>query len=477
MSMMSTRTSKTSSPGGLAKAFLGALLLGSFAASAQGQTTIVRPVETQEILVNPGMGIQTFQRYNGDSLNPGVTWSEEGPVGPLKAPAVTPDFPGSSVAYCRWHWATLEPEQGQIHWEIIDLALAEARRHGQRLAIRLMPYDPEHPLPRWYRESGALRANSDSSKDGKIWQPDFSDPLYFKDWSAIVTEAARRYDGNPDLDSVDISTVGYWGEGWSNYMPEFQVQRKLIDVYLKAFRKTQLIMNFDEPEALAYGTSHGAGWRFDCLGDMKKPWSEMLDQYPEEIAETGIQDVWRTAPVSLETCGVPESWFRAGWDVHYILSEALRWHVSTVNVKSSAIPKAWKTEFEDFERKMGYRFALRRAEWQDQVRAGEAIHLKTWWVNEGVAPVYRPFVLAFRLSSPDHSAVIRTETDLRKWVPGDAVFEDPVFVPGDLPAGDYQVSVGLLDPITLQPAIRLAIEGRGDDGWYALGKIRVNRGS
>jgi len=474
---MSTRTSKTSSPGGLAKTFLGALLLWSFAASAQGQTTIVRPVETQEILVNPGMGIQTFQRYNGDSLNPGVTWSEEGPVSPLKAPAVAPDFPGSSVAYCRWHWATLEPEQRKIHWEIIDLALAEARRHGQRLAIRLMPYDPEHPLPRWYRESGARRANSDSSKDGKIWQPDFSDPLYFKDWSAIVTEAARRYDGNPDLDSVDISTVGYWGEGWSNYMPEFQVQRKLIDVYLKAFRKTQLVMNFDEPEALAYGTSHGAGWRLDCLGDMKKPWSEMLDQYPEEIAETGIQDVWRTAPVSLETCGVPESWFRAGWDVHYILSEALRWHVSTVNVKSSAIPKAWKTEFEDFERKMGYRFALRRAEWQDQVGAGEAIHLKTWWVNEGVAPVYRLFVLAFRLSSRDHSAVIRTEADLRKWVPGDAVFEDPVFVPGDLPAGDYQVSVGILDPITLQPAIRLAIEDRGDDGWYALGKIRVNRGS
>ena len=73
--------------------------------------------------------------------------------------------------------------------------------------------------------------------------------------------------------------------------------------------------------------------------------------------------------------------------------------------------------------------------------------------------------------------MIRTEADLRKWVPGDAVFEDPVFVPGDLPAGDYKVSVGLLDPITLQPAIRLAIEGRGDDGWYALGQIHVKPGS
>ena len=259
-------------------------------------------------------------------------------------------------------------------------------------------------------------------------------------------------------------------------MPEFSVPKKLIDVYLKAFRQIQLVMNFDDPEALAYGTSQGAGWGLDCLGNMKKRSSEMLDQYPEEIAETGIQDVWKRSPVSLETCGVPESWFRAGWDAHYILSEALRWHVSTVNIKSSAIPKAWKSEFEDFERKMGYRFVLRRGEWQNQVRAGEALHLKTWWVNEGVAPIYQPFVLAFRLSSSDHSTVIRTDADLRKWVPGDAVFEDPVFVPGDLPAGDYQISVGLLDPITLQPGIRLAIEGRAADGWYVLGKVRVNEG-
>ena len=41
---------------------------------------IVRPVEIQEVLVNPGMGIQTFQRFNGDPLNPGLRWSEVGPT-------------------------------------------------------------------------------------------------------------------------------------------------------------------------------------------------------------------------------------------------------------------------------------------------------------------------------------------------------------------------------------------------------------
>jgi hypothetical protein len=423
------------------------------------------------------MGIQTFQRYNGDALNPGVTWSEEGPVRLLVPPSTKPDFPGSTVAYCRWHWATLEAEQGKVKWEIIELALKEARGHGQRLTIRLMPYDPKHALPDWYRNSGARRANNDSAKDGKTWQPDFSDPLYYKYWSALVVEAGRRYDGHPDLDSVDISTVGYWGEGWSDYMPEFAVQRKLIDVYLKAFRKTPLLMNFDEPEALQYGTSHGAGWRFDCLGDMRKRWAAMLDSYPEQIARTGIQNVWENEPVSMETCGVPESWFRDGFDVKYILTEALRWHVSTLNVKSSAIPAPWRNDFDDFERRVGYRFALRRAEWQEEVHAGQPTGLTTWWVNEGVAPIYRPFVLAFRFSSPPHTAIVRTDADVRKWLPGDVVFEDPLFVPEDLPAGTYEFSVALLDPMTLQPGIRLAIEGRDTDGWYGLGKIRVSGGA
>jgi hypothetical protein len=450
-----------------------AMLLPVLAASSQTAQVVVRPVEIHDVLVNPGMGIQTFQRYNGDALNTGVKWSEAGPTEPLVAPAEKPDFPPSTVAYCRWHWSTIEPEQGKVHWEIIDLALREAHRHGQRLLFRLMPYDPKHPLPEWYRKSGARRANSDASKDGDMWQPDFSDPLYFKYWSALIIEAGKRYDGHPDLDGVDISTVGYWGEGWSDYMPEFSVQRKLIDVYLKAFRKTPLLMNFDEPEALSYGTSHGAGWRFDCVGDMRKKWAHMLDFYPEQIARAGIQDVWRNAPVSMETCGVPESWFRQGWDVKYILSEALRWHVSTLNVKSSAIPNAWKQDFSEFERHMGYRFALRRASWQSQVSPGESLGLSTWWVNEGVAPVYRPYVLAFRFSSPEHSAVVRTDADIRKWLPGDAVFDGPLFVPADLVPGEYQLSVALLDPNTLQPSIRLAIEGRDQAGWYALGTVRV----
>jgi hypothetical protein len=455
--------------------------LSTFAAAAapQSGTVVVRPKEIDDVLVNPGMGIQTFQRFNGDAINPGLGWSEEGPVVKLAPAASAVDFPASTISYCRWFWEAFEPEQGKVRWEILDEALRQAHAHHQTLAIRLMPYDEKHPLPEWYRKSGARRANQATDKDGEIWQPDFADPLYLKHWGAVVAAAGERYDGHPDLESVDISSVGYWGEGWSPYMPAFEVQKKLIDIWVEAFRRTPLLMNFDEEKALAYGTQQGAGWRLDCWGDMRlvsdDPYfpAEMLDIYPQQVVRAGIQDIGLRSPVSLEACWVPGYWKQQGWDLNYILAQALRWHVSSVNIKSSAISPEWKKAFDEFQKKMGYRFILRRLEYPKAVEAGTVQPLHMWWLNAGVAPVYRPYELALELRSASKSAEIKLPVDVRKWLPGDAVFDGTIFIPGSLKPGSYRLRVALLDPPTGQPAIKLANEGLEPDGWYDLAPIEV----
>jgi hypothetical protein len=204
-----------------------------------------------------------------------------------------------------------------------------------------------------------------------------------------------------------------------------------------------------------------------------RKWSHMLDFYPLQVVRAGTQDVWQRSPVSLESCWVPGYWFKQGWDVDYILSQALRWHVTSLNIKSTPLPPEWKKQFDEFQKKMGYRFILRRLEYPKAVKAGRMMPVSMWWLNAGVTPVYREYWLAIELRSPSASAVIRTEADVRKWLPGDAVFDGSVYVPETLKAGTYRVRVGLLDPRTEQPAIRLAIEGRQADGWYDLGEISV----
>ena len=157
----------------------------------------------------------------------------------------------------------------------------------------------------------------------------------------------------------------------------------------------------------------------------------------------------------------------------YILDQALRWHVSSVNIKSSPIPPDWKPQFEAFEKKMGYRFILRRLEYPKSVTPGEMMPMHMWWLNAGVAPIYRNYWLAIELRSANGSEVIRVPADVRKWLPGDAVVDDSLYIPDNLTPGTYTFRVAMLDPRTQRPAIRFGIEGRQADGWYDMGTIVI----
>lgn len=444
-------------------------------AAAQTNTVIVRPVEIDAVLVNPEMGIETFQRVNGDPINPGMRWSEAGPSEVPEPAQAIPEFPGSSIAYYRWFWSQIEPEPGKYEWDAIDHAISRARAHGQTVDFRLMPYDQSHAMPEWYQKSGARRANKSEDADGKIWSPDANDPMYVQRWGALVAAAGKRYNGHPDIDAVDISTVGYWGEGWGPYLPDWRVQQELIDRYCEAFDRTRLLMNFDEPKALAYGTGRGAGWRLDCWGDLGgrgRSFMHMFDLYPEQIVRTGILDVWRRSPVSLETCGTPLSWKKWGYtdkQLQYIFDQAVRWHATSINIKSTAIPPEWKPAFRDFEKRIGYRLILRRFEYPKTVAAGAMAPFSMWWFNGGAAPPYSEYELALRIGD----AVIPVPVDVRKWLPGDAVFDGNLFVPESLKPGRQRVAVALLSLRTRKPVVRLAIEGRHPDGWYDLGEIEI----
>jgi len=124
---------------------------------------------------------------------------------------------------------------------------------------------------------------------------------------------------------------------------------------------------------------------------------------------------------------------------------------------------------------MGYRFILRRLEYPRAVAAGAMMPVHMWWLNAGVAPIYREYPLAVQLQSGDMEAVLRVRADVTKWLPGDSVVDESLYIPRDLAAGTYHLRVALLDPETRAPAIRLGIQGRQPDGWYDLGSIVVSR--
>ena len=303
-------------------------LLASLACAAEPVTVV--PRETDQILANPGMGWQTFHRTSKHDRS---------------LPAWIP----STVHYARWGWGQLEPRPGQLDNAFLDGVLKQSRESGQQLAFRVMccstsRTEPYHPA--WLKELGGRVVECDYEGVGVFPIPDLDDPLVLERHLDFIKRLGERYDGHPDLDHVDLGSVGWWGEwhlsGSKKYkLPTLANREKIVAAYSAAFKKTPLLMLIGGGECLKSAVQHGAGWRADCLGDLggfSKNWCHMRKGYPVWVKESGLQDVWRTAPVAWETCWDMRKWVAEGWSLRYIFNYALALHGSYINNKSASLP-------------------------------------------------------------------------------------------------------------------------------------------
>jgi hypothetical protein len=447
---------------------LAAIVFSSVAGHAVAAEAVARvqPREIKDLLANPGMGWQTFMKF-----------ADEDP-----ALAGLP----SSAAYFRWYWKQVEPKDSEINWAMFDNLLARARKAGQQVAFRIMTagtgrdYDYSPP---WLREIGLPGFEYQYAGSGpKHWVPDLDDPRVLSRHLRLIEEMGRRYDGHRDLALMDIGSVGLWGEWHMSQtgvnMPSPETRRKIIDAYLAAFRKTPLVMLIGDIEGLKQATKGGAGWRADCLGDMggfSKNWSHMKNVYPQNIEKAGIADAWKRGPVAFESCWTMARWVREGWDVQQIFDWSLAQHASYVNNKSDAIPEGTRPLIEACLRLLGYRFVVRSVEHPAEVARGQSVEVRMDWENIGVAPCYAEYrpALALEDGNGKRHAVSVAEAKVREWLPGKFKVVGRIAIPADLAPGEYALQIAVVEPLAMEPVVRLAIAGRHEDGWYPLSRVQV----
>ena len=452
----------------------------------------VRPLEDKGYLPNPHRGTTTFQRFNGDSLYPGLTWSDrEGPIEfkPFDGNLKNPQYPNTTVSYCRWLWSVLEPEKGKFRWDIIDGTLAAARARGQTVQMRIQPYIGGE-MPPWYYATGATKQPlPPETPPDPVWggggkpiaEPEHNDPKYLEHFGGIIRAFGQRYDGHPDLESFDVAYGGGCGEGGGNATPE--TAAKLVDVYLQNFKKTQLITMLGTPGCRHAAKHRNVGWRADCFGDVHRVerkgvipkgmnWNHMFDYYPESVHDCGLSDHWKTAPVVLETCWTVGYWAKQGWDIDWILEQGLKYHTTIFMPKSSFIPDEWREKIDAFDRKLGYRFVLRQAMLPLQTAPAGRINVKFWIENVGVAPLYRAYQFALRFSQGSQKVIVPLKSDPRTWLPGDVIVNEELKVPEVLQRGTVSIDAGIIDPQN-QAAKVVFATARGEDRWHALTKLDV----
>ena len=449
--------------------------------AAQGIVRVT-PKEIDSVLVNPGIGFTTFQRFNGDTLNRGLEWTEGKPIAyqPFKGSLLNKGYPLTTIAYFRVYWRFLEPQKGVFNWAIIDQALRTAHERGQTLMLRVAPYgegnSKENDVPDWYRTM--VGPKNEWFVDSSGWRVDPEDARYAKYYGGMIAELGRRYDGHPELEAIDLSIVGFWGEGRGASLLSAGTRAALVDAYTDHFKKTPLIALLTDKNTETYALSKApVGWRVDCLGDVggfDKNWSHMYDYYPEGIINFGMQDAWKKGPVSLEVCWVMQKWKEEGWDINYIIDQSLKWHISSFNAKSSAVPETWWPQVNRWLNTMGYRFVLRKFTYPGTIQKGQKLSFTSWWENKGVAPIYKKaYSLAIRIHNQQYTLVRATDADITQWMPGDNLYDNAIYLPYTIPAGTYSFEIGIVDRQTNQPKVNLAIAGRTEDGWYRLGTISV----
>jgi hypothetical protein len=436
-----------------------ALMLFFVLAAAGFPQVTVAFRETDAVFANPGKGWMTGRRL------------------------AEPRFP-TTVTYFRLIWADLEPAEGRFDWSLIDTPIEAAQKRGMRIAFRIMTTNAHsqgyYSSPKWLFDAGCksfeyLVGGDDPTKGGQRIQriePDYSDSIYLDKHGRFLAALGKRYDGHRAVEFLDVGSYGIWGEWHTPHPVAIEVRRKIVDMYLDAFKRTPLMMMSDDAEALAYALPKGAGYRRDGVGSPghEKSWIGS----PKYAGVPGFADAWKKSPVVFEWYGNYEYLQSRQWSfdraIHFMLDN----HVTLINDNVGAVPPDQMPKLMKLARLAGYRFVLREASHAPRVAPGERLSVRMKWSNTGVGLLYREYFLEQYLLDAEGRIVERTRAaaDPRAWLPGDREINAELAVGRNVKPGTYGLGIALADP-SGKPAIRLAIDAPESALVYKVSQVRV----
>jgi hypothetical protein len=420
-----------------------------------------------------------FREVDTFFANPGQGWMSQ-----QRSPRSEPRFP-CSVAYIRFNWADAEPEEGSFNWKLLDDVIAAWKPRGAAVAMRVMTCNAHssgyYTSPKWLFDAGCssfeyLAGGDDPTSGGKRLsriEPDYADPIYLEKHGAFLKALGERYDGRPNVEFLDIGSYGVWGEWHTQHPTPVSVRKQIVDLYLRAFRKTPLVFMSDDAEVLNYALTHGTGFRRDGVGS---PWHEQNWIGSKKYAGVaGMAETWKHAPVVFEWFGDYAYLQSRQWSFDAAVDFMLSNHVTLINDNIGRVPPEAMPQLEKLARLAGARFVLRELAHEKTVKRGAPLMLQMKWANVGVGKLHHPYALRLYLLNAVSQPVLSADAkaDPRDWLPGEHSLTESVPIPSALEAGDYTVALTLVDPSAQRRPWRLAMDAPENEGRYEISKVKV----
>lgn len=403
----------------------------------------------------------------------------------VSSPEDVLSIPGMPFLYLRIDWIDIEKDEGVFDWSYIDEIIDLYGSKGYKFMFRFCTYEGEqfYATPRWVFEKGAKY-----NIFGDAAEPVYDDPIYQEYLDRFIAECARKLDGKDFVETIDIGTFGTWGEGHTGHgVPKvypFETLKWHVDLHLKHFKNTQLMVNDDMIRHIAdlengkesvrfaeYCKKNGLGIRDDSIN---VEYYVKVMGFDSLVAPELFGFFNDSAPVDLEfehySCsGTPE---RFGDGLRHI--EALRNTKSTYAGFHGHADK-WYAERKNIHdylaNRLGYWYFLNGL--SPTLLSGSSPILTLYFENKGFSRAYHTYTFKVELEDEGGNRVRIFDGDAgnESWLPNtEAACKLKLNLDG-VGTGSYKLFIGLFEGET---PVRLAIEQeRYKDGYYMLDTVTV----
>lgn len=442
-------------------------------AIAVSSTVTFTPTEISSVLNNPYMG-----------------WAPWASGGPYQQP--------HSLVYINVTWRELEPTKGNYDFNTLE---SENKfnywaQNGKKIILRInmdYPASTSHKdIPDWlYNEIGGDGTwyNLDW---GMGFSPNYNNTKLIAYHKALISALGTRYNNNNLIPIIAVGSLGAWGEFHHKKdsttvipFPKESVSDQYVQHYIDSFSKKKLVMR--RPFQIA--KDNGMGLFNDSFGSTSQTYSYFNDfinygytDYLTGESHPAMPDYWKTAPSGGEISSYPGNKYLQDSTVAASVQMLKDSHTSWLGPCSPGFQPTGTSLQKNFDQMlttMGYRYVVSSVSHQSTVNTGSTFNVTMGWLNKGVAPFYYNWPLELSLADAAGNIVtkVTSSEDIRTWLPGTKSINQVMKIPTNLPAGNYTLCIGIIDPDTGLPGIDLAISGRRADGRYSLSQVTVAQSS
>ena len=398
------------------------------------------------------------------------------------------DFPLMDHAYLRLAWGYLEPQEGQYNWEIIDKIIDPWVAAGKKISFRVSCKETGMQLngyatPKWVFDAGAKYT---VMPDGSI-EPEYDDPIFLEKLDNFHRVFAERYDAREEIIYVDIGSYGDWGEfhccASSHKDWPIETVIKHIDIHLKHYKNTQLVISDDavgsretgtreeKQELLNYIIDNGITIRDDSICVQ---WFVERFGYNTLRSEEIFDRAWRKFPTILENAHYYHNKQYnnnpGGWP---FLASVEGSHATYAGFHGE--PREWLNDHPEMVimmgNRLGYWYFLYGVDIADKI--GNEFNIKFYWENKGAAPSYKGYKLDVILAGDNGTYTIPVENfDSNEMMPH-TITVRAFDLKTDAPKGKYKLSVRMHNDADRTIELGMQDEYRNADGSYYVTDIEI----